>query len=1062
MRKIPSTIQSIALSILVSISTDAAAVTLGQIDDFEDSTTQNWTEGGASSNPPTNEAGGPAGSTRYLSNVSSGAICCGGTKMTMFNDSQWSGDYISAGITEVHAMVRVDPSSASALSLRVGFREATQGGQLGFGSVAPVVVPNDGTWYDVTFPIGPGDLAPYGGTGLTYEETLSNVGQFRIYHSEEQSWQGQPIAATMGIDDISAEAADSGTHYQGWLWETSTYSDEFTVEEENCFGQVDLLVNGDMTWDYAGTDEVCRGRNTGPNYRTLYNSPPYTTDEFHVDGSTPIQSAGGNLYEMYGEIIGDGQGVQRLATTLLEPDGQDLAIVGSYTPTDLPGDHEGLGFIHLLAKSTPAIKDVRTAADLANTTWRIGMALHATNTSDVNVESSLAGVLTLQLQSAGACSYVPSAVFPDLVKNRDLYGATQFSAGTDLDDRGVQAGLNGAELSGCTYSIDADGYLAVSSTLTLDSDPNNPIALDWRFVVSDDNEYLVLAPAAAGVDGNSQLLLAGYRAASGLAADAIDGNYLFYLVLSEYDATGTYHSLGETGRQEYDFRGRGMFSFDSTTLGTVPDGESGTWYGCAASLVVDGVELGYTGDYGVGDVLVDGEISAEKLDFDTCDYRLDADGALSIHLTDVLPDEPQPIDLILRGYVNANGDVVALAAVATDPDPTTVPAPEDSGSVYFVLGMQYSGDPNADDDGDEVSNSDEFMSPIPQSSTIPILLRRTSNGRWYGYNVEGDAIVSEGGVNLTDNLAWQVESVADFDGNRTDDVLLRRTDNLRWYLYLMNGTNIIEEGGVGLAWSPNWTIESSGDYNGDGTADLLMRNSDNSRWRMRLMSGRTILDTSLVGLPLGLNWGAVASSDFDADGVDDILVRNSLNGRWRMYLMNGTTVKETALLSLAVPDFWIFQAASDFTGDGKSDVLVRRADNGLWRLYTMDGTTVADQGLVGLPTNSNWQLESAHDFDGDGRTDALLRNTATQQWQLNLLDGTTVSASDILAIPMNAAFELQVVDDFDGDGDADILIRNTASGQWRLFTIDGTTVVTDTSVPMTTNTAWELVSPGSN
>ena len=113
----------LAATFLVS---PAGAVVAGQVDDFEDGTPQSWTEGIFSPNKPTNIAsGGPAGaSDNYLENVSSGAGV-EGSKMTMFNKAQWTGDYLAAGITEIRAHVKVETSSASSLSLRVGFQEPT-------------------------------------------------------------------------------------------------------------------------------------------------------------------------------------------------------------------------------------------------------------------------------------------------------------------------------------------------------------------------------------------------------------------------------------------------------------------------------------------------------------------------------------------------------------------------------------------------------------------------------------------------------------------------------------------------------------------------------------------------------------------------------------------------------------------------------------------------------------------------------------------------------------------------------------------------------------------------
>jgi len=192
------------VSTVIFMST-AGAVVAGQVDDFEDGTPQAWTEGIFSPNKPTNIAsGGPAGANdNYLENVSSGAGV-EGSKMTMFNKTQWTGDYLAAGITEIRAHVKVETSSASSLSLRVGFQEPTQMGSTGYFSLTPIVVPNDGNWYEITFPIATTDLVPTPFNFQTYNQTMSNVGHFRIFSSTTGKFNGDVISATMGTDNIKA------------------------------------------------------------------------------------------------------------------------------------------------------------------------------------------------------------------------------------------------------------------------------------------------------------------------------------------------------------------------------------------------------------------------------------------------------------------------------------------------------------------------------------------------------------------------------------------------------------------------------------------------------------------------------------------------------------------------------------------------------------------------------------------------------------------------------------------------------------------------------------------
>ena len=101
----------------VTLSGTASAVSLGQVDDFQDTTKQNWTMGRDinSSNIPT---GGPAGAgDMYLESVGDGAGP--GGKITIFNVTQWTGNYTSVGVTTI-TMDLNNFSSNTPLTIRLG------------------------------------------------------------------------------------------------------------------------------------------------------------------------------------------------------------------------------------------------------------------------------------------------------------------------------------------------------------------------------------------------------------------------------------------------------------------------------------------------------------------------------------------------------------------------------------------------------------------------------------------------------------------------------------------------------------------------------------------------------------------------------------------------------------------------------------------------------------------------------------------------------------------------------------------------------------------------------
>ena len=180
----------------------AYAIDLDQVDDFEDGTVQGWAEGFVSPNPPTNVPdGGPAGvGDNFLQNVATGGIGAG-SRQVMFNRVQWAGDFVSAGVTVIEADMA--NFGGFALAMRVALQDG-----LGtrYGSTVAIALPPDGTWQPVSFSLRAGDLSLISGTS-TLETALSDVIELRILAAAiGPAWQGDAIASTLGVDNITATA----------------------------------------------------------------------------------------------------------------------------------------------------------------------------------------------------------------------------------------------------------------------------------------------------------------------------------------------------------------------------------------------------------------------------------------------------------------------------------------------------------------------------------------------------------------------------------------------------------------------------------------------------------------------------------------------------------------------------------------------------------------------------------------------------------------------------------------------------------------------------------------
>ena len=110
------------------------AISLSTLDNFEDGTALGWSEGAGSSNPPTHVTdGGPAGAgDGFVRNVSGGFGA--GSRLAMFNESgQWTGDYVSAGVTRIDAQLA--NFGTSPLAMRIAI------------ATGPLLGPSRTSWY---------------------------------------------------------------------------------------------------------------------------------------------------------------------------------------------------------------------------------------------------------------------------------------------------------------------------------------------------------------------------------------------------------------------------------------------------------------------------------------------------------------------------------------------------------------------------------------------------------------------------------------------------------------------------------------------------------------------------------------------------------------------------------------------------------------------------------------------------------------------------------------------------------------------------------------------------
>jgi hypothetical protein len=201
-------IAAVAAASFTMVSGPSAAVAVGQVDTFEDSTAMGWFFGGGPNGipvtPATNVAsGGPTGSGDSFLSVSALGGAGPRSRLSVMNSSQWSGNYLGAGVGQIQ--MDVNNAGTQDLFLRLLFEQFTGVGPPTNVAVTAdvVIVPAGSGWLTIDFSITPSDLVALLGTPSA---ALTDTDVFRIIHNPAPTFFGgpPPVVAALGIDNIMA------------------------------------------------------------------------------------------------------------------------------------------------------------------------------------------------------------------------------------------------------------------------------------------------------------------------------------------------------------------------------------------------------------------------------------------------------------------------------------------------------------------------------------------------------------------------------------------------------------------------------------------------------------------------------------------------------------------------------------------------------------------------------------------------------------------------------------------------------------------------------------------
>ncbi len=245
---------------------------------------------------------------------------------------------------------------------------------------------------------------------------------------------------------------------------------------------------------------------------------------------------------------------------------------------------------------------------------------------------------------------------------------------------------------------------------------------------------------------------------------------------------------------------------------------------------------------------------------------------------------------------------------------------------------------------------------------------------WRNYKTGENIIWSMNGNSQDDSISitpvadadWKIQSLADFDNDRKIDILWRNHRTGENAIWFMDGTKL--RGGAGVfitqVSDTNWQMQGVADFDGDGKTDILWRYYGNGEeagknaiWLMdgtRLRGGEGIYITRVPDT----KWQIEGVADFDRDGKMDILWRNYGTGENGIWLMERTQLRNgEGIFITRVPDVnWRMQGIADFDGDGYKDILWRNYGDGQNAIWVREGAGKKEDIFITREQDTDWEF----------------------------------------------------------------------------------------------------------
>jgi hypothetical protein len=180
-----------------------------------------------------------------------------------------------------------------------------------------------------------------------------------------------------------------------------------------------------------------------------------------------------------------------------------------------------------------------------------------------------------------------------------------------------------------------------------------------------------------------------------------------------------------------------------------------------------------------------------------------------------------------------------------------------------------------------------------------ILWRHTVQGDVWIWLMNGATVVSEVYVDTVDP-GYLLNGVGDLNADTKADVVWHGAAGDVW-VWLMNGTTRLDQVWVETVADTRYQIQQVADFDGNGKADLLWWNAVHGDVWIWPMNGTTVLSETYVGTVPDTQYRIQAAGDYNGDGKADILWRHATQGDVWVWLMNGP-IRLSETWVGAVPD----------------------------------------------------------------------------------------------------------------------------------------------------------------